>query len=124
MPHAEGPCYVVHAMDRPGSAELRAATRDAHVRWLVESGRCRRAGPLGPAGGGDARVGSLLLVNADSADELRAWLEDDPYARAGLFESVTVAPMLELGVPQVDEEESDEADDSETEGALQQETAL
>ena len=107
MPPAEGPCYVVHALDKPGSAELRSATRDAHLRWLAESGRCRRAGPLGPSGGGDDRVGSLLFVNADSADELSTWLDDDPYARAGLFQSVTIAPMLELGVPRDDDDEWD-----------------
>ena len=95
---------MVHALDKPGSAELRLATRDAHLRWLAESGRCRRAGPLGPSGGGDDRVGSLLFVNADSADDLSTWLDDDPYARAGLFQSVTIAPMLELGVPRDDDD--------------------
>ena len=50
-------------------------------------------------------MGSLLFVNADSADELSTWLDDDPYARAGLFDRVTVAPMLELGVPRDDDDD-------------------
>lgn len=39
------------------------------------------------------RVGTLLLVNGDDLDEVRDWVATDPYNRAGLFTSTTVAPL-------------------------------
>ena len=40
MPTAEvEQCFAVHCLDHPGSTELRARTRDAHLDWLRASGR-------------------------------------------------------------------------------------
>ena len=97
--------FVVHCRDRPGATELRASTRDRHLDWLRESGRIAAGGPLlappealaedatsGVMGEG-ARVGTLLLVHGDDVEEVRQWAAGDPYNSAGLFETVTVAPL-------------------------------
>lgn len=44
------------------------------------------------------RVGSLLIVNGDDLAEVRDWAATDPYNEAGLFESVTIAPLNSYGV--------------------------
>ena len=86
--------FAVHCLDKPGGAGLRASTRDAHLGFLRESGRVCMAGPLlaPPAGAGD-RVGSLLVVHGDTLEDVAAWAASDPYALAGLFERVRVAPL-------------------------------
>ena len=38
-------------------------------------------------------VGTLLLVHGDDVEEVRQWAAGDPYNSAGLFETVTVAPL-------------------------------
>ena len=56
------------------------------------------AGPLLGGSGGAERVGTLLVVNGDDVDEVRDWAATDPYAAAGLFEGVTVAPLNSYSV--------------------------
>lgn len=99
--------FAVHCVDKPGAAELRAATRNDHLAWLRSSGRVRMAGPLlakredrdEPDAG--APEGTLLVVSGDSLADVRAWVNDDPYNAAGLFASVTVAP---IGIHHLEEE--------------------
>ena len=46
----------------------------------------------------DDRVGTLLLVNGDDLAEVEDWAKSDPYNGAGLFASVTVAPLNEFSL--------------------------
>ena len=48
--------------------------------------------------GGGARVGSLLIVSGDALEQMREWAMVDPYKVAGLFASVTVAPLAQYYV--------------------------
>ena len=101
--------FAVHCLDKGGKADVRERTREKHLAWMRDSARVCMAGPLldAPAVGGlvdaklignGARVGSLLIVNGDSLEEVRAWAGSDPYNREGLFEQVTIAPIGTYGV--------------------------
>jgi hypothetical protein len=35
-------------------------------------------------------AGSLVILNVDSLDQARDWAANDPYAKAGLFQSVDI----------------------------------
>lgn len=104
---APGLTFAAYCLDKPGGAALRAKTRDAHLAWLREGGRVQMAGPLhsgSPDGEGEAGdVGTLLVVNGDELSEVRRWAASDPFAKAGLFASVTVAPLTAYAVDQVEE---------------------
>ena len=81
--------FAIHCIDKPDSAELRAATRPEHLAYIgkiVDS--VLVAGPL--LGLDGAPIGSLLII--DFADRKAAiqFAADDPYALAGLFASVAV----------------------------------
>ncbi|MGR3434163.1 MAG: YciI family protein [Shimia sp.] len=76
------------ARDKPGHLQLRLDTRAAHLAYLEEGGIVEQAGPLLDDEG--APCGSLIVLNAKDVAAARSWAEADPYARAGLFESVTV----------------------------------
>jgi uncharacterized protein YciI len=81
--------FAIHCIDKPDSADLRAATRAEHLAYIgkiVDS--VLVAGPL--LGLDGAPIGSLLII--DFADRKAAiqFAADDPYALAGLFASVAV----------------------------------
>jgi hypothetical protein len=78
---------VLICRDRPGGLPTRLATREAHLAYLRESGVVRMAGPLLDDAGG--MIGSLLVLDLPDRAAAMAWADADPYARAGLFESVT-----------------------------------
>ena len=61
-------------------------------RAAVQVGdRIKAAGPW--LDGGDKPAGSLLIVEMGDRAELDAWLKQDPYAKAGLFDSVEAVPF-------------------------------
>jgi uncharacterized protein YciI len=88
--------FVVHCKDRPGAAGLRQETRSAHLDYLKDfHARIVVAGPVTDPEG-QTMIGSLLVMDfADRAD-LDAFLAGDPYAKAGLFESVTILPFKKV----------------------------
>lgn len=84
--------FVVTCQDRPGHLELRKENREAHLEWAgVEDSPVRMAGPLLDESG--QPVGSLLVVEAETAEKLEEFMHGDPYAKAGLFAQVTYAPF-------------------------------
>jgi Uncharacterized protein conserved in bacteria len=84
--------FVVHCKDKPGAAQIRADNRPAHLEFLKSYlDRIVMAGPV-QTDDRSAMVGSVLVVDFAGRAELDAFLAADPYARAGLFESVTVLP--------------------------------
>lgn len=82
--------YAIQMTDKPGSADLRARTRAAHLEYLT----ARRhmllaAGALtdDDGGGGD---GGIILLDTDDRAEAQRFIDEDPFTKAGLFEKVTV----------------------------------
>lgn len=84
--------YAVHAVDRAGLADARAAARDAHRHFLraphASGVRVVLGGPLLNEAG--AMNGTLLVVQAGSIDAVRRFVADDPYTAQDLFASVDV----------------------------------
>ena len=85
--------FAIFASDRPGMEDVRARVRRAHRDYLrAPRGHrvtVRLAGPLIAA---DERTmeGTLLVVEADSAEEVERFVADDPYNVHGLFERVEI----------------------------------
>jgi len=84
--------YTIICHDKAGASALRQENRPAHLAYLeAAADRLKLAGPL-LDGDGNPK-GSLLVVEAADAAEARRFAENDPYAKAGLFESVTITPF-------------------------------
>ncbi|MEZ5379955.1 MAG: YciI family protein [Acidimicrobiales bacterium] len=79
--------YVVFALDKPNSLELRKSTREAHLAYLSQF-NVAAGGPLLDDDGN--MCGSMVVYEADSKADVEAAAAGDPYAQAGLFESVTI----------------------------------
>lgn len=78
------------ARDKPGALQVRLENRPAHVAYLKSSKAIQQAGPLlDPQG---EMAGSLIILDVADMAEAQAWIADDPYGKAGLFESVELIP--------------------------------
>ena len=84
--------FAITCTDKPNSLELRMATRPAHLEYLKsEMARFLVVGPVLDAEG--KPCGSLLVVEAEDQAAAEAFAAGDPYAKAGLFETVQVRPF-------------------------------
>ncbi len=83
--------FIVTCLDKDGALEIRKANRDAHLAFAAANGGSIQVG--GPLLSDDgAMIGSCLICEADDKAALEALLADDPYAKAGLFQSVDIKP--------------------------------
>ncbi|MEM7527036.1 MAG: YciI family protein [Pseudomonadota bacterium] len=81
--------YAIICVDKPGALEVRKANRDAHLAHIRSTdGAIQQAGPFLDADG--QMCGSLLLYETADRAEVEAWCAADPYAEAGLFQSVEI----------------------------------
>lgn len=85
--------YAILCQDKPGQVQLRKDVRPSHLDYLNGLGeQLKLAGPfLGPDGQPN---GSLVIIEAGDLVEAKALAAEDPYGKAGLFESVTVRPWV------------------------------
>ncbi len=78
--------FAALCFDKPGSVDLRMATREAHLAFLAKYAAKVKLG--GPFLDGDKPVGSMLIIDCADYAEARDLLAEDPYAKANLFERV------------------------------------
>lgn len=82
--------FVINAMDKPDAGALRQATRADHLDYVKRTGQVRLGGPyLDNAG---TMIGSMIVLEADDLAAAEAWARNDPYAKAGLFQSTSITP--------------------------------
>lgn len=87
--------YVAICIDKENSENLRLENRNDHIAHLKKvKDNMLLAGPFLTDEG--RMCGSLLVFNDLSLDEINSWLEEDPYAKAGLFRSVEVKPFKKV----------------------------
>ena len=85
--------FMILGRDIEDGVEKRAATRPRHLDfWQDVPIEILLAGPLLEDGSGDPK-GSMLVVEAETVDEVRAVAEADPYFTDGVFDSLEVVPM-------------------------------
>jgi uncharacterized protein YciI len=73
-------------LDKPGAASIRDAHRAAHRAYLTSPPvTIVQAGPLLDEDGG--MIGSMIIVDAESLNEVRAFHEGDPFTKIGLFQT-------------------------------------
>lgn len=83
--------YALICKDKPDHLQVRLDNRPAHIeflRKLNDAGTLKIAGPFLNDEG--KPYGSLVVVEAADKNEAARIGADDPYAKAGLFESVRI----------------------------------
>ena len=81
------PLFVLSCTDKADSLDLRMATREAHLAYVRERlSLVKLAGPYLTADGG--MKGSLLVLDVEDEAAARAFRDNDPYFKAGLFQRI------------------------------------
>jgi len=80
--------FALITKDNDGALQTRLDNRDAHLDYIKETGVVEMAGPFLDASG--TMCGSLIVLEVDSMDAAQTWADNDPYKKAGLFQSVTL----------------------------------
>lgn len=89
--------FAVWASDRDGALATRLQVRPEHRQRLrapaPHAVDVLAAGPTLDGDGAQAAMnGTLLIVRAASAEAVRAFIDDDPYQRHGVYERVEIRP--------------------------------
>lgn len=80
--------FALMTKDKPGALQTRMDNREAHLAYIADTGVVEMAGPVLDDDG--QMCGSLIVLDVDDMAAAHAWADNDPYAKAGLFESVTL----------------------------------
>ena len=81
--------FAVICTDRPGSLDLRLASRPVHLAYLsMYADRIVQSGPMLDTDG--RPCGTLLLLDVADRAAAEGFAAADPYAKAGLFESTVI----------------------------------
>jgi uncharacterized protein YciI len=78
------------ARDKDGALETRKANREAHLAYIDATGVVEQAGPL--LDDTEQMIGSLIVLDVKDMAVAQDWASNDPYAKAGLFQSVELIP--------------------------------
>jgi len=83
--------WAIYLTDKPNSAELRAKHMDAHRAYLnsVDS-VCFFTGPL-QNDDASGSIGSLFVISGNSRADAQAFVDNEPFYKSGVFESVKIA---------------------------------
>lgn len=88
--------YLVSLRDIADNTGIRSRLLNDHMQHMGQfMDSIRLGGPL-LREGTDVPGGGMLLVEADSADAVRAMVEADPYYKAGLWDEVRIQPFKEI----------------------------
>lgn len=82
------PLFALICRDKPGHLDTRTANREAHLAYVAQTGTVTLAGPFLDDDG--AMCGSLVVLDVADKATAKEWAANDPYARAGLFDSVSI----------------------------------
>lgn len=80
---------ALFCLDKENTLDLRLATREAHLAYIAETRDIiHLGGPLLDDAGD--MCGSMVVLNVADKSAAETWAANDPYAKAGLFQSVTM----------------------------------
>lgn len=82
--------YLIKTTDKPGSLDLRDATRAEHLAYLKQhTSKILAAGALLDDDGTGGH-GGVIILDVDDRASAEAFINGDPFTTAGLFASVEV----------------------------------
>jgi uncharacterized protein YciI len=82
--------YMIETWDKPGTLDLRAQLRPAHLEYLDANKALLIACGAKLDEAGNAMGGGLYVVDLDNRDAAQKFIEADPFHMGGLFERVNI----------------------------------
>lgn len=85
--------YVIHCLDHDGAVEKRLANYEDHRSYLGSVPvKTIISGPL-MADDEETMIGSCFVIEADTLAEAEAFNAADPFAKVGLWKTVSIRPF-------------------------------
>ena len=85
--------YIVHCLDHDGAVEKRLSHYEAHKAYLAAATvKTVISGPL-LADDETTMIGSCFVIEANTLAEVQAFNANDPFAKAGLWKTVSIRPF-------------------------------
>ncbi|MEC9356373.1 MAG: YciI family protein [Pseudomonadota bacterium] len=82
--------FAIYTRDKPGHQPVRDAHRAAHYAYLQQhQHRLIASGGLQDDAGAEM-LGGLIIIDVDTVEAVRKFVEEDPFTIAGLFEEVDI----------------------------------
>ncbi|NNE57010.1 MAG: YciI family protein [Hellea sp.] len=93
--------FLIYTEDKADSLQIRTDNRNAHLGWLKTPDNKVSLLTAGPWLDDDGVMrGSMLIVDAETKDEVEKWLLRDPYRAAGLTGKIIIKPFIwAIGAP-------------------------
>jgi uncharacterized protein YciI len=83
--------FMIDATDKPKSEALRRDTRPEHLAFLEHSLPKLLACGAKLRDDGETAWGSFYIVDVEDRASAEAFINDDPFSKAGLFETVAIS---------------------------------
>lgn len=85
--------WVIHCVDVADSAALREKHLALHRAHLMACKPMLVLASAMQSDDGSAATGTLFIVKADSRDQAKTFIDNDPFAKNGVFQSVTLTSL-------------------------------
>jgi uncharacterized protein YciI len=82
--------YVIITRDKPNALELRNQVRSVHLAYLEQNRDKLLAAGAQLDDDGQGGYGGVIIVDTDDRDEAEAFIQNDPFTKAGLFAGIEV----------------------------------
>ena len=91
--------YFIYCTDKPDSTDVRLANRADHLDYMTKfTGQVLAAGPT-LSEDGETMTGSVFLIDFPDREAVDDFCANDPYQKAGLFDTTVVKPFRKV-IPQ------------------------
>ena len=85
--------WAISRVAAPNFAEMREKGLQPHIDYLRSHKNILVVSGATTTDDGKEFVGSLLIVNVGSRAEAQAFVDGDPFTKAGMFKNVTITRM-------------------------------
>lgn len=82
--------YVIQTKDKPGHLDLRNEHRTVHLEYLKANKHKLLAAGAVIDDDGTGGHGGIIIVDTEDRKEAEQFIANDPFTKAGLFETVNV----------------------------------
>ena len=82
--------YAIITRDKPNHLHLRNETRAPHLEYLTEHQDKLLAAGAQTDDEGQGGYGGIIIVDTEDRAEAEAFIENDPFTKAGLFAGIEV----------------------------------
>ena len=88
--------FIILTTDKPDLGHIRLETRPAHLEYAKRFREQIVVGGATLSDDGEVMTGSFLLVDMANREAVEDFVRNDPYVKAGLFETVEIRRWLKV----------------------------